>query len=237
MSIWSRLLEFPLTTRVGASLEALWRALSGRGNESSGDGSRMDGGVAFTIAMVALAAKMARADGDVTPSEVGALHRLFSVPERERQNVQRFFDIARQSMVGFDSYARDVARLFADRPGVLEDVLDGLFSIAMADGGIHPNELAYLALAADIFGFSDAEFARIRVSHLDPDSDPYRVLGLDPDCDDEELRQSYRRLVRENHPDSLMGRGVPAEFVAVANGKLAAINRAYHEVRQMRASA
>jgi DnaJ like chaperone protein len=160
------------------------------------------------------------------------------VPPRERRNLARFFDLARQSMAGFESYAKDLARLFRDKPGVLEDVLDALFAIALADGGIHPREQDYLALAAEIFGFSESEFDRIRACHMDPElCNPYRVLGLEPDCGEEELKQAYRRLVRENHPDSLIGRGVPAEFVAVATAKLAAINRAHDEIMRRRRAA
>ena len=141
-------------------------------------------------------------------------------------------------MAGFESYAADLARVFRGRPGVLEDVLDTLFAIALADGGIHPREEAYLALAADIFGFSEAEFERIRACHMDPElCNPYRILGVDPECGDEELKQAYRRLVRENHPDSLIGRGVPSEFVAVATAKLAIINRAHDEIMRRRKAA
>jgi len=157
------------------------------------------------------------------------------VPERERGNVQRFFNLARRSMAGFDSYARDLARIFRDRPGVLEDVLDGLFAIALSDGHAHPVELEYLARAGQIFGFSDGEFDRIRASHLDPgDCDPYCVLGVSRDCGPEELRRTYLRLVRENHPDSLIARGVPEEFIVMATAKLAAINNAYSAIERMR---
>jgi DnaJ like chaperone protein len=223
MSIWTQL--YDAVSRVGASIETLL--------QTRDEARPMDGGLSFTIAMVALTAKMAFADGQVTQDEVATLHRLFEVPERERKNVERFFDLARTSMDGFEAHAGAVARMFRDRPGVLEDVLDALFIMALADGAIHPRELDYLALAADIFGFSDAEFDRIRANHIE-DCDPYCVLGLAADCGEEELRRKYLLLVRENHPDALMGRGVPSEFVALANTKLAAINRAYDEIRRRR---
>jgi DnaJ like chaperone protein len=227
MSIWTRLRDN--LSRFGASFETL---LSGSAPAAT------EGGLAFTIGMIALTAKMAFADGKVSAAEVEVFHRIFHVPPRERRNLARFFDLARQSMAGFESYAKDLARLFRDKPGVLEDVLDALFAIALADGGLHPREQDYLALAAEIFGFSDAEFDRIRACHMDPElSNPYRVLGVMPDCDEEELKQAYRRLVRENHPDSLIGRGVPAEFVAVATVKLAAINRAHDEIMRRRRAA
>jgi DnaJ like chaperone protein len=222
MSIWSKLRES--LSRFGASFEAVL-----------GGTSQLEGGLAFTMGMIALTAKMAFADGRVSPREIEVFHKLFEVPPRERRNIARFFDMAGQSMAGFESYAKTLARLFRDRPGVLEDVLDALFAIALADGSVHPRELHYLGLAAEIFGFSEEEFERIRACHIDGElRDPYRVLGLAASCGDEELKQAYRRLVRENHPDSLIGRGVPAEFVALATAKLAIINRAYDEILRRR---
>jgi DnaJ like chaperone protein len=118
---------------------------------------------------------------------------------------------------------------------MLEDVLDGLFEIAKADGVLHPGEAAFLEKVAEIFGFAPNEFRRIRASHFAPElTDPYVILGVSYVADDDELKQTYRKLVRENHPDSLMARGVPAEFIKLANDKLAAINNAYEKIRAER---
>ncbi len=191
--------------------------------------------IAFTIAVIALGAKMAKADGVVTRDEVRAFKEVFHVPPEEMENVRRVFNRARQDVAGYDGYARQIARMFRGNPGVLEDLLDGLFHIAKADGVLHPKELDYLYNVARIFGFSEDQFARIRDAHLGPDqSDPYVVLGVDPSISDQDLKKVYRRLVRENHPDSLIARGVPEEFVIIATEKLAAINGAYERIVAMR---
>jgi DnaJ like chaperone protein len=190
-----------------------------------------DPGVTFTIAVVALAGKMARADGVVTDEEFQVFQRVFGVPPEEEANVQRIFNLARQDIAGYEHYAGQIARLFVGNPAMLEDVLDGLFEIAKADGVLHPCEAKFLERVADIFGFAPNEFRRIRASHFAPElTDPSVILGLSSVADDEELKQTYRRLVRENHPDSLMARGVPPEFVKLANDKLAAINSAYEKI-------
>jgi DnaJ like chaperone protein len=195
-----------------------------------------DPGVTFTIAVVALAGKMARADGVVTETEFEVFRNVFGVPPEEQANVQRIFNLARQDVTGFEYYAGQIARLFVGNPAMLEDVLDGLFEIAKADGVLHPEEARFLERVAEIFGFAPNEFRRIRASHFAPElTDPYVILGLSYSADDEELKQTYRRLVRENHPDSLMGRGVPPEFVKLATDKLAAINTAYEKIKQERA--
>ena len=190
-----------------------------------------DPGVTFTIAVVALAGKMARADGVVSDEEFQVFRQAFGVPPEEEGNVHRIFNLARQDIAGFEYYAGQIARLFVGNPAMLEDVLDGLFEIAKADGVLHPEEAKFLERVAEIFGFAPNEYRRIRASHFAPElTDPYVILGLSYSADDNELRQTYRRLVRENHPDSLMARGVPPEFVRLANERLAAINSAYERI-------
>jgi DnaJ like chaperone protein len=188
--------------------------------------------IGFTIAVIALSAKMAKADGIVTDEEVRAFERLFRVAPEEAANVRRVFDLARRDTAGFEAYAAQIAHLFAGNPGLLEDILDGLFEIAKADGVLHPAEAAFLERVAEIFGFAPNEFRRIRASHFAPDkADPYVVLGVAYDASENEIRRTYRMLVRENHPDSLIGRGVPEEFVRLATDKLAAINVAYDKIQ------
>ena len=194
-----------------------------------------DPGVTFTIAVVALSGKMARADGVVTDKDFEVFRRAFAVPPDEEPNVRRIFNLARQDIAGFEHYAQQIARLLVGNPALLEDVLDGLFEIAKSDGVLHPCEARFLERVAEIFGFAPGEYRRIRASHFAPElTDPYVILGLSYSADEEELKQTYRRLVRENHPDSLMARGVPAEFIKLATDKLAAINTAYEKIRAER---
>lgn len=191
-----------------------------------------DPGVTFTIAVVALAGKMARADGVVTDQEFQVFRQVFGVPVEEQANVQRIFNLARQDIAGYEHYAGQIARLFVGNPAMLEDILDGLFEIAKADGVLHPAEAVFLERVAEIFGFAPGEFRRIRASHFSPElTDPYVILGLSYAADNDELKQTYRKLVRENHPDSLMARGVPPEFIKLATDKLAAINGAYEKIQ------
>jgi DnaJ like chaperone protein len=238
MSIWGKIGGAAAGMLVAGPIGAAVGVLAGHflidRDPAAGDG---DPGIAFTIAMIALSAKMAKADGVVTDEEIEAFDRIFRVPPEERASVRRFFDLARQDTAGFEAYAGQIARLYAGKPAVLEDILDGLFEIAKADGVLHPGEDAFLERVADIFGFAPGEYRRIRASHFPPDAtDPYVVLGVDYGASDEEIKRTYRLLVRENHPDSLLARGVPEEFVKLANDKLAAINGAYENILAERAN-
>jgi len=191
--------------------------------------------VAFTIAVIALGAKMAKADGVVTRDEVDAFKQVFRVPDEEMKNVARVFDQARNSPLGFEAYAGQVARMFRAQPAVLEELLDGLFHIAKADGQVGPDELDYLKKVAGVFGFGDHDFERLRAEHLGPDKgDPYEILGVVRRSTDVEIKAVYRKLVREHHPDRLIAKGMPKEFIDVATEKLATINAAWDKIAKER---
>jgi DnaJ like chaperone protein len=190
--------------------------------------------VAFSVALIALSAKMAKADGVVTQLEVAAFRRIFSVPESEQRNVTRLFDLARRDVAGFDAYAARVATLYADSPEVLADVLDGLFIIAKADGAIHEAEFAYLEAVADIFGIRDGAFERIAVRHVvGREGDPYLILGVGRSWPLAEIRAQYRKLAAESHPDRFIARGMPEDFLAIVTDRAAAINRAWEEIERV----
>jgi DnaJ like chaperone protein len=232
MSIWGKIAGAGVGLAVGGPLGALLGAVAGH---VVIDRALQDSELVFTIALIALSAKMAKADGEVSQAEVRAFEEVFKIPPGEARNVERVYRVAQQDVAGFEAYAKQVARIYQNKPAVLEDVIDALFHIAKADGHVHPQELDYLRTVADIFGFSEIEFARIRASHLGQEKgDPYLVLGITPDISDEDLKKAYRRLVRENHPDTLIARGVPSELVSIANEKLAAINVAYDRIVKVR---
>ena len=231
MSVWGKVSGAAAGLVVGGPVGALVGALAGHFILDRTE----DPGVTFTIAVVALAGKMAKADGVATEQEFDIFRRIFEIPAQEEANVRRVFNLARQDIAGFEHYAGQIARLFRDNPAVLEDVLDTLFEIAKVDGVLHPCEAQFLERVAEIFGFAPNEYRRIRASHFAPElTDPYVILGLSYVADEEEIKQTYRRLVRENHPDSLIARGVPAEFIKLATDKLAAINTAYEKIRAER---
>jgi DnaJ like chaperone protein len=223
MSVWSRILE--LASRA-FDPEAEPPAF---GEECA----PLPNDVGFTAAVIGLAAKMARADGYAQQVELEAAERVFRPPPGDEGNFRRAFVLAQQTVLGFESYAKQIARKYRARPCLLEDVLDGLFHIAAADGIVTEDELLYLEEVAGLFGFSELEFRRIKATNLGPDAgDPYAVLGLLPGADFEEVRQAWRRLAAENHPDRMQQRGAPPEFVEIAQEKTAAINAAFAQIRQ-----
>ena len=210
------------------AFDTVWSALSGRGAGSSSSG------VKFTIAVVSLCAKMAKADGVVVSPETEMFERHFQVPPDQLANVRRFYDLARQDVAGFESYADQIAGLLADEPALLTDVLETLFHIATADGIVHVAEEVFLKIVAERFQISGADYRRLRAFFIrDPES-PYEVLGASPADSDEDLKARHRRLVIEHHPDRLIAHGVPKAFASIAEAKLAVINAAWDAIRKER---
>jgi DnaJ like chaperone protein len=193
-------------------------------------------GVAFTSAMIALSAKMAKADGVVTADEVAVVGRLFEVPPEEKRHVARLFNLAKQDIAGYEYYAERIHALYETDMETLEDILDGLFVIATADGSLHDAELAFLETVATIFQLPRAAFHRVFARHVGEDARcPYAVLGLPPGADDESVKKAWRRLVSEHHPDRLQARGLPADFIRVATERVATINAAYSAITRQAA--
>ncbi|KEO56173.1 TerB family tellurite resistance protein [Thioclava pacifica] len=228
VSIWSRIAQ---------ALAALGR---GEGLSTVFDNLRTppERSVAFTIAVIALGAKMAKADGQVTRDEVAAFRRIFQIPPGEEANAARVFDMARTDVAGFDAYAAKIARMFGPGAPVLKDVLEGLFFIAMADGEYHEGEDAFLHEVARIFGLEECCFRAMRSAFVpEADPDPWTVLEVDPGTPLDEVRKVWRAKVREAHPDRAIARGLPQEAVQLAEARVIALNKAWEEIRASHADA
>ncbi len=191
--------------------------------------------VIFSIGMTALAAKMARAAGRAANDAFAAFKSVVHIPEGHEADVRRVYDLANETVAGFEGYADQLGRRFRDRPGLLEDLLDALFFVAAADGVLHDAELDFLRQVARRFGVSDAAFNNLCAAYGGPcDPDPYALLSIDRGATNDELRKAYLQAVRENHPDRMIARGAPEEFLAVATEKLARINTSYEAIRKER---
>ncbi len=227
MSIWTRIAEAIAALAAGESLTAIFDKLRSPPEQSVG----------FTIAVIALGAKMAKADGLVTRDEVAAFRQVFLIPSEDEKNAARVFNLARQDVAGFEDYARRVAGMFDQADGPLYDLMEGLFYIAVADGNYHDQEDTFLSRVATIFGLSDREFKGLRARFVtDAEPDPWDVLGVEPGTKLADIRVVWRQKVRESHPDQMMARGVPEEAIRMAEKRLIAINRAWDAIQEAEAA-
>jgi len=246
MSIWGKVIGGVAGFAIGGPLGAILGAAAGHAVDKakiSGEGGQFIGAdnaekqLAFTTAVIVLCAKMAKADGHVTKDEIMAFRRIFQIPVEEQENVGKLFNEARKEAAGFEPYAQQIASLFSHQPAVLEEILGALFVIAKADGIVHPNELQFVQQVATIFRFDQQQFDRLKATYLgdlDQQTDAYDVLGVTRDASDANVKSTYRKLIREYHPDTLIAQGLPQEFIDLANDKMAAINAAYDRVAKER---
>ena len=225
MSLW---------TRVNDTLQSV--AAKGRKVSDVFDGLRAaNRQVTFAVALISLGAKLAKADGQVTVDEIRAFKTVFRISESDERQVGRVFDLAKETVVGFEAYAAAVARLYKDDERVREDVMEGLFQIAAADGDITPSEEAYLSRVNEIFNLRERSF-QMRLDRFSSGAahSPYVILGVDPSTPVGEIRMRWKRLVRDNHPDIVMARGAPPEAAKLAENRVADYNRAWDEIRASR---
>lgn len=192
---------------------------------------------AFTTAVTALGAKLSKADGAAQASEFQTFTTVFQPDGGSERNIHRLYDLASQTTRGFESYARRLAKRYRGCPQLLEDVLDGLFHIAASDGVVTGDELAYLERVSELFGQSPLTFRRLKATHLGhAEDDPYLVIGVAHDAPDEVVRAVWKQQLSSAHPDRARARGLPAEFVEVAEAKAAAINAAFDAIVRERKS-
>ena len=243
MSIWGKIIGGVAGFALGGPLGAILGAAFGHTMDQrrkahyfeSPKDALLNRQTAFTVAVIVLSAKMAKADGRVTRDEVDTFKKIFDIPMDEIRDVGHLFNEARQDASGFEPYAKQIGEMFSHDKPVRESLLGGLFQIALSDGHMHRDELKFLENVAFYFNLSKQDFQNIRAVYTEiPNIDPYHTLGIEHSSSDSEIKNAYRRLSRENHPDTLIAKGMPKEFIEIANEKMANINTAYDQIMRER---
>jgi DnaJ like chaperone protein len=238
MSIWRRLAAATTDLSMGSQIGAL---LGGGSARDAGNRSKIpdapDNEVPFTVGVIVLGAKMAKADGSVTSDEVAAFKEAFKVSPAEMKHAAPAFNLAKRDAADYGVCAQQLVAVFKGDRKLLEAVLDGLFHIAKADEELHPQEAEFLGEVAKVFGLTDAEFNVIKARHLAAAKrNPYDVLGVATSISDAELERHYRALIADSQPDKLVARGVPRELIAIATEKAAALGEAYEAIVRERSA-
>ena len=190
--------------------------------------------IGFTVGVIVLSAKMAKADGKVTKEEIRAFQNKIRVPENEIKNVARLWDQAKKTTDGFEVYAQQICQLLGKNSSVLEELLNLLIIIAKADGKITKSEILYLKQVSIIFGFSIEKFERIYSSNLGEISDPYQILGVTRNTPIVEIKNRWKLLASNHHPDKLIAQGLPIDFIEKSTNRLQEINNAWDIIKNQK---
>ena len=236
MTIWGKIIGSATGFAFGGPIGALLGGAAGHALDKIKINQKLPEELAlkqigFTIGVIVLSAKMAKADGKVTKSEIKAFKEKVKVPDNEIKNVARLWDQAKKTTDGFEVYAKQISNLFEKNSSVLEELLNLLVIIAEADGKITNLEKLYLKEVSNIFGFSEQDFERICSSTLNKVTDPYQTLGVSKDTPLEDIKNKWKKLAIKHHPDRLIAQGIPQDIIETNTYRLKEINNAWDLIR------
>jgi len=247
MSIWGKLIGGAAGMALGGPIGAILGIAAGHGvdkvrkfdaDESNKDFSNDQKEQIFATSVIAISAKLAKADGKISKSEILAFKKIFEFPAEDEKAISNIFNSAKKNIDDYKDIAEQVYKVFKADRGLLFELLNSLFSIAYADGELHPKERDMLFEIAKVFQISGNEFESLNnifEEKISTDNTSinrsYKILGLSENTSLEQVSNQYRKLIKEYHPDKLQGMGLPKEFIELANQKLSAINKAYTEIK------
>ena len=240
MSIWGKLLAGTFGFALGGPIGAMLGVIAGhsvdriRNQKSDSNIASNSPQEIITIGIIILAAKLAKADGQVTTDEISAFKEKFKIPPDFQNDVSKIFNEAKKSSDDYHQYAQQIGMLFRGQPQVLEQILNLLFYIAEADGEISDSEIVFIQNCSDYFGLNKAQYESIKTIWMDKQIDPYKILGVEKSFSDGEIRKRWIQLSKELHPDQLRAQGVPQELIIKSEDRLSEINQAYDKIKSIR---
>jgi len=195
--------------------------------------------VAFATGIIVISAKLSKADGQVTQDEVKKFREVFDFDPKDEVAIGQIFNSAKKSSSGYELYAKQLVAVFGDQQELYIEFINSLYKIALADGDLHANEEKMIKGIAAIFKMPINLVESIKIQFFDSKqgynlSDDYKVLLSDPNNSDVEIKKQYYKLVKEYHPDTLISKGLPDEFLKFANERLSRINESYDRIIEYR---
>ncbi|MCU0598709.1 MAG: co-chaperone DjlA [Desulfobacterales bacterium] len=192
----------------------------------------------FFVASFSMLAKIARADGRVVDSEITSVRRFMSedlkLNSQSTRAAEMIFKTALNSQQGFDDFAAQFYQQFNGQPQLLEMMIDILIRVSVADGKLNEIEERLIRSAVGIFQINIDLYQKIRLRYIQDSDKYYAILGCDKSDSNEQVKQQYRKLVRDFHPDTIASKGLPEEFIRFATDKFREIQGAYDIIKKER---
>jgi len=191
----------------------------------------------YFISLFSILGKLSKIDGAVTREEIAVVDGFINglpMADREKQFARQIFNEAKDSRYSIEDFAHQLYQTTGAQPTLLLSFLDLLFQIAAADGKFHPAEEAALKKIKDIFNISDKQFEDIKAVYFKEFDRYYKMLNCNPESSNEEIKTNYKKLVKEFHPDKIIAKGLPEEFIEFASKRFQEIHESYEKIRQDR---
>jgi len=238
------LLGGPLGAIAGAALGHVlvdkkidFAAQAGRAIPEPQFGNAEKAQAAFFISLFSILGKLSKIDGVVTKDEIAVVQDFINglpIDETEKQFARQVFNEAKNSTYLIDDFAIQLYQAVKNQPTLLISYFDLLFRIVAADGTFHSAEESALKRVKEIFNISDNQYEDLKAVYFDDLDKYYKILNCTPESTSEEIKSSYKKLVKDFHPDVIISKGLPEEFIEFASGRFREIQESYEKIRQER---
>lgn len=249
MNMMGKIIGGTIGFAMGGPLGAIAGAVFGHAYDSSSEldesatrSSQLSHGeknqLTFFVASFSMLAKLAQSDGQITREEVNAVERFISqdlkLSSQSRRVAMDVFLAAIRAPESFEAYATQFYNEFAHDAQMMEMMVDLLFRVSIADAPLSKREEALIQNASRIFRFSPSQYDRIKSRYVSDSEKYYAILKSSPTDSMEQIKSQYRKLASEYHPDKITAKGLPDEFVQLANDRFREIQAAYDTIKQER---
>jgi DnaJ like chaperone protein len=202
----------------------------------------------FVESTFAVMGALCKADGVITRDEIQVVETIFerlNLSEEQRIVARSAFSRGKAAGFDLDAEVSKFSRVSRGQRALAMVFLQLQISAVAADGAIHPAEHQMLVRIARGLGLSEADVAQLEAllrtgagargpSPQQKLDDAYAALGLTPSATDAQVKQAYRRLMSQNHPDKLAAKGLPESMRAVAEQRAREISVAYAHIKEAR---
>ncbi|MGD8991765.1 MAG: TerB family tellurite resistance protein [Desulfobacterales bacterium] len=191
----------------------------------------------FFISLFSVLGKLSKIDGVVTREEIAVVQDFINslpIDETEKQFARQVFNEAKDSPYRIDDFASQLYQAVKSQPTLLLTYFELLFRIVAADGSYHPAEEAALKSIKDIFNISDNQYEDIKAVYFNDLDKHYKMLNCTPESTNEEIKSNYKKRVKDFHPDIIISKGLPEEFIEFAEKRFREIQESYEKIRQER---
>ena len=220
---------------VDKGIDAAGRAVDATGGSRLGPAEQTQ--ATYFISLFSILGKLSKIDGVVAREEIAVVDGFINglpMADREKQFARQIFNEAKDSRYSMEDFATQLYQAVGAQPALLLSFLDLLFQIAAADGQFHPAEEAALKTVRDIFKISNQQFEDIKAVYFKDFDKFYKMLNCSPESSNEEIKSNYKKLVKEFHPDKIIAKGLPEEFIDFASNRFREIHESYEKIRQER---
>ena len=192
---------------------------------------------AFFISLFSILGKLSKIDGVVTRDEIAIVQDFIDslpIEGREKQFARQVFNEAKNSPYAIEDFAMQLYQAIEAQPALRISFFDLLFRIAAADGEFYPAEESALKNIKEIFKITDKQYEDIKAVYFKDIGKYYKILNCTPESSNQEIKSSYKKLVKDFHPDRIVSKGLPEEFIDFASNRFREIQESYEKIRQER---